>query len=325
LLRQLGLALVLAVTILGVWEGFWRAKGFLPRHSLVPSWVVWRHRVEPTSTVVLGTSRVQAALDLDVWESATGARPIQLAVLGSTPLPALDDLAEDSEFRGLVLVDLLPLHAFDALGSRANVEAALDEYEASLVSPSRRTEAVLRFLVSSAFVFRDAVLSPPGVLTRARRGERAIPNPAIFRSDRFTRFDYTGRSFLRRVPRAETPANYEAARRRGRPADDAQYEVIVQRLEAAVETIQSRGGRVVFIALPACGTRKEIEEERYPRARYWDPLAARTTAIAIHADDYPQLLDFDCYDGSHMDMRDAAVFTRRLAGIVSSGSATPER
>jgi hypothetical protein len=64
-------------------------------------------------------------------------------------------------------------------------------------------------------------------------------------------------------------------------------------------------------------TRREIEDRRYPRDMYWNPLVEATSAIAaINTYDYPQFLDFQCSDGSHLDESDARWFTRELASLV---------
>src|SRR5262245_31055262 len=56
-------------------------------------------------------------LDLDVLEQGLGRRPVQLAVVGSSPFPILADLAADPTFRGTVLLDVVPAMFFAPPGS----------------------------------------------------------------------------------------------------------------------------------------------------------------------------------------------------------------
>ncbi|HVS12162.1 MAG TPA: hypothetical protein VMS76_20035, partial [Planctomycetota bacterium] len=108
----------------------------------------------------------------------------------------------------------------------------------------------------------------------------------------------------------------EVAETSGQPAGEAETEAILARLERAVAALQARGARVAAFFLPACGRRAEIEERRWPRARYWDRFAASSSATVIHAGDEPDFPRFDCYDGSHLDDDDVPEFTRALARVV---------
>ncbi len=82
--------------------------------------------------------------------------------------------------------------------------------------------------------------------------------------------------------------------------------------------LQDRGVRVVVISFPVCGRRREIERSRYPRKQFWEVFAARTSAITIRSEDSPELQDYTCRDGSHLDKRDTPRFTRALRRIVDA-------
>jgi hypothetical protein len=87
-------------------------------------------------------------------------------------------------------------------------------------------------------------------------------------------------------------------------------------LEPAVAAIQARGGKVVYVRMPTCDALWDADERMFPKAQFWDQLAARTHAIAIHFKDDPTLASFDCPDTSHLDMRDAPAFTRALLQVL---------
>ena len=114
----------------------------------------------------------------------------------------------------------------------------------------------------------------------------------------------------------------------------------LKRIEEMVSKIQARGGRVIFVVLPttgavhaigyfcssiACtapvvlpttGAVHAIEEQKYPREKYWDVMAAHTKAISIYCSDYPSLSNFNSPDGLHLDYHDAKTFTRNFALII---------
>jgi hypothetical protein len=73
----------------------------------------------------------------------------------------------------------------------------------------------------------------------------------------------------------------------------------------------------VLVHFPRGGQRT-VEEERYPREQYWERLVAGTSALTFHAEDVPALASFAYPDGSHLDMKDTATFTRLLADRVET-------
>src|SRR4051812_22905407 len=58
------------------------------------------------STVFIGSSRIKFDLDIPSWQQIAGDHAIQLACVGSSPAPVLRDLANDSNFRGKLVVDV---------------------------------------------------------------------------------------------------------------------------------------------------------------------------------------------------------------------------
>jgi hypothetical protein len=86
----------------------------------------------------------------------------------------------------------------------------------------------------------------------------------------------------------------------------------VERVEGWLDRIQSRGGRVVFVRLPSQGELWDLHSRRYPRERYWDLWAGKSDAAFVHFKDIPGMSAFDLPDLSHLDQRDAPIFTRLL-------------
>jgi hypothetical protein len=86
--------------------------------------------------------------------------------------------------------------------------------------------------------------------------------------------------------------------------------------EPAIAQIQARGGRVVYVRMPTCDERWTGDEIVFPKAQFWDQLAAQTRALTIHFKDYPELAKFPCPDTSHIESKDAPEFTRTLLDIL---------
>jgi hypothetical protein len=70
--------------------------------------------------------------------------------------------------------------------------------------------------------------------------------------------------------------------------------------------------------MPTCDERWTSDETVFPKARFWDQLAARTRAISIHFKDYPELSKFACPDTSHIASKDAPEFTRGVLAILKA-------
>src|ERR1700741_1584175 len=95
-------AIAVFALLLGGWEADWRAYGGRPRlTNTYGLWAMQRRRIDAgggSAPVLLGASRVFFDIQLPVWERLAGRPPIQLAIEGTSPLPFLEDLADDPLF-----------------------------------------------------------------------------------------------------------------------------------------------------------------------------------------------------------------------------------
>src|SRR4051812_33861295 len=84
-LAMAGAALLLTTVAVALWERHVRALGYVADYDDTPSlWVAQRQRLVAARSAqwtLVGDSRTLFDLDLDLLESATGPRPIQLATV----------------------------------------------------------------------------------------------------------------------------------------------------------------------------------------------------------------------------------------------------
>ncbi|MCW3105572.1 MAG: hypothetical protein JWQ09_78, partial [Segetibacter sp.] len=111
LFLKAGLLAIILVSISVVsWELYLRQQGRGTSYDDGSSlWSDKRKQVyEPRdkATVFIGSSRIKYDLDIPTWQNITGNHAIQLANVGSSPLPMLYDLAEDKNFKGKLVVDV---------------------------------------------------------------------------------------------------------------------------------------------------------------------------------------------------------------------------
>ena len=104
------LMLCIVIGIIASWEFYLRSKGIRPSYNDdAPLWANQRARIYETSdkaVVFIGSSRIKYDLDIPTWEQLTGKHAIQLAMTGSNPRPVLENLANDNNFKGNLVIDV---------------------------------------------------------------------------------------------------------------------------------------------------------------------------------------------------------------------------
>jgi hypothetical protein len=322
----LGAALV-AFLMLAGWEWYWRDFGSTPGYrNSNGQWAEQRRRIdegEGNKTVLIGASRVLFDVQLPVWEELTGERPIQLALEGTSPVPMLEDLADDPDFTGRLLIGVAPDIFFSGFSYRG---AALPYYRKQ--GPSQRSGTWLSMHLLEPYLgFYDPDFALTTVVKRqpwpARDGVQTglqVRKLTLTEVDRNTTLwnkivtDAEYRELCRRVwaqdfdkplPGMDTPE--KAAK-----IIDAE----IAKAEAAIKRLRARGVPVVFARLPSAGEYYAFEQKFLPRAQTWDLLLKRTGAPGIHFEDHPQMQGYYLPEWSHMSAPEAARFTAAFAPLV---------
>ena len=322
-------------------------RGFAPTvQDTQARWLKERERASALgrrALILVGASRIQLDLDLDILRRSTGLEPVQLAIDGSSYVPVLEGLARDPSIQGTVVLDLMPGPVALERQSSGTSQHYQAEYEARAARPTQWptyraidtwiSDGIRNHLVNYADGGR-----PWDALMNRVINPVATPQYLSTFPDRSRRADYQRVTmpdfYLSRVLRhLGNPAEIDT----GQPADllakqlvayvqrlepapeSAQAEKGLVDLERAVAAIQSRGGRVFIVSLPTSGLIQEADARRFPRSQYWDRVVATTSARAIHSQDQPALSGFVCPDGSHLDQRDVAAFTGALVQVARLG------
>lgn len=290
-------------------------------------------RLGERALILVGASRFQLGLDIDVLRRETGLEPVQLAMDGSAGEPILEGLARDPKIRGTILYDYYD-HAVGARGGVAEHMQRRYEKSAGLprfwAQPAERIEARLsEWLHERLRAYSDGA-SPMDalrwrILQSAEARQYLITRPDRSRLADYTRVDMPA-FYYRRVARTlgeeinvQVP-DIEAilARRVAAlvPADEGGFAEAAKEVGAMAARIRARGGQVIFVAMPSSGLVREIERRRYPRERFWDHFLAEADVPGIHFENEPELRRYECPDGSHLDARDRAPYTAALAELM---------
>jgi len=343
----LGTALLIVLALVAVMELRLALRGF---HATVLDtegrWLRERARAAELggqALILVGGSRIQLDADLEVLRAQTGLEPVQLAIDGSSFLPVLEGLAADPAVRGTVIVDfsdhlLLPGAAPGVANEWQARYAAhgrlrrLPDFDTIETWLGERVRTPLRSYADGS--------RPITALTTRLLPARATPQYLTTFPDRSRQADYSKvsmpafyyqrvlRNLGQEVPVAPgmTYGELEGELRRRiaaiQPMRDslAAYEEAGRRLAAQAAAIRARGGRVHFVVLPKSGLVRMIDDRRTPRAMFWDRFAALAGAPVLHFEDVPALSGLQCPDGSHLDFRQRAGFTRDLVRALGLGA-----
>jgi len=306
------------------WEAYWRANDATPGYRNSDGlWAVQRRRInqgEGDAFVVIGSSRLMFDLQLDVWERLSGTRPLQLSLQGTSAVPVLEDLAADPDFTGTLMVGVTPGLFFTGFGLRQDVVAY-----AKRETPSQRASQWLSMhALENRFAWYDPDFALFTALARQDWPRRdGVPRYAeVPKISDTTSLDRNHRMWPR-VERDEAYARHVQQiwmQRRGkgpptpeqRAKDAAMIERELARAVAAVEALQARGVRVVFVRAPSAGEVLEGERQRFPRDSTWEVLLARTGAPGIHFEDHADMQGLWLPEWSHLAGADADRYTEAL-------------
>lgn len=342
----MGCALGLMLLCAGGLEASLARKGFRPSLAdSLPLWERQRQRVDHLGShalILVGNSRMLADMDLQELRRDSGFEPVQLAVGGASFLPVLEDLAKDSAVTGTVLVNFEPqelrVSPLDPAASYvasqgpaqgdeawdfAGIEAALsDQWHLRLRSYADGSRPL------SALLLRATDPDPVKqyVTTLPDREQAADFTLAEMPRAYYVRAIHEFRMPPPLPPHAGPQQQQAAIERAITTLGSDDFETFREQFAALaglVTAIQGHGGRVMFIRLPRSGYVREIDDRRFPRRLFWEPLASLSGVQTLNFEDVPALRGFSCPDGSHLDMRDKARFTRVLVDSLHLDSAGP--
>ena len=323
------LTIVLVIMAVVSWELYLRNKGIETTYLDDPA--LWTHSrdmvYEPAdkATVFIGSSRIKFDLNIDTWQNITGDHAIQLACVGSTPIPILEDLASDKNFKGKLIVDVTEILFFStAPGNSSRPVENLKYFKER--TPAQRASFHINHLLESQLVFLDKEWHS----LNAQLEDLYIPDrpgvynfhgfPSDFGRVKFNREEYMTDKFTAdTVLQNKVKAIWATFGKMSKepPASGTKMDSILNRVKTAVDKIKARGGQVLFVRTPSSGAFLMGEKMGFPREKYWERVLAVTNCPGIHFADYPAIDHFACPEFSHLSQSDAIVFTKNLIKILS--------
>ncbi|HET8942688.1 MAG TPA: hypothetical protein VFN13_11960 [Rudaea sp.] len=308
--------LIVAVIVVGA-ELHWRALGYHPNiRDSSQLWSIQRDRVYATTKtplVLLGASRIEFGVDTGLLARLLPKYlPVMLAQNAHYPLAVLRDLANDTDFHGVVICDIESNGL--TLAYRGMQQPLVDYYHTQW-SPSWHLHRLLLTLWQKHAVVADPQLGVAATLLRLIDGH-APPRQDYFRfyADRSGDIDYSQtdvaaarRHFDDMVAKGTVPHALVSA--------DVWLEDLAP-VFAWTRRIRARGGEVIFYRSPTSGVLPKAEAIMYPPEQYWNRFVAMSPAPVVDAAAITQLSAFKQPDDSHLDFRDKPAYTRALVDVL---------
>ncbi len=284
------------------------------------SWSDEKLRAAGAPAAIVGDSRILFDTDLDRFEALTGVRPIQLAIHGTSALTLLETMADDKDFKGVLIVGLADTMFFQPFDGYGGYVKKWHEYRAPYRIVSNEIDHVLQRRIA----FLDSNYRLSVLAHRLDRDYRpGVEGPA----DDIWKLQEVGEHRQTWMwDRVEYDPKWRARTRWAWKGFKEKFPFTPQliakgmkRAKAAVDKIRARGGDVVFIRPPSAPELRVNEEAQVPKAKGWDVLLKTTNAVGIHIDDLPAAQGLTLPEWSHLSRKCSRVFTdayvRRLTEL----------
>jgi hypothetical protein len=306
------LAVIFAALLLASMEMLWRSRGHEP--SVVDDldlWSDWRETASDagaSALVLLGDSRTNLGFNPRAFtEKYPAYRVVNLAINGKGPVAALDDLAKDPAFKGVVVCQVSEI---TMLSGRQGDLGDWVRYYHQDWGPVRKARSRVNTYLQGHMVTINPYFGVQRLLNTLWYRTLPPPRYIITRPDRTSKADYrridAKQQYDSRVKQMEETGRSLA------PTAEGEWAGAIREVHAMVETLQARGAVVVFVRYPTSGEFRVLEDKYFPREKFWKVFVETVKAPAIHFEDVPSLSGFTCPDGVHLDYRDSDAFTVAL-------------
>jgi len=330
------IAFSLCIMGLASWEFYWRSKGYYPNlNDEKALWAKERTKVEKATKkdiVFIGSSRAYFDIQKKQWEKVTGIKPIQLASTGSSPLPALNDIVENTGFNGTIIVGITPGLFFSTTYPGAfpwqRIQSKVDFYKN--MTYAQKSNYALSIPLQKSLVLMSGDeeewtddIDLKSLLRNIRIGNRSkeeIP-PSFYNFG-----DVTTDRNMTMTQRTVTDTAYANSIIKvwhffGRTAPPPDKESTTKYFLKDAKKFLSRGGNLILVRFPSSGGSRFAENKFLSRDKFWDELLTQIDVKSYHFEDYKQLKHLTCPEESHLSKEDAEYFTTELAKIMISDNA----
>ena len=294
------------------YERFLKQQGF--KASITDNKRLWSwYRAQASNgnpkLVLLGASRSQLNISVPYLKQQLKNHDVlQLSVNAQYPMATLKSLADDHTFSGTVL---LSLNA-QALEQRyLGMQQGHNDFYHKDASFNQSLNAYLVAQLQSQWRFLHPSLGLQKIITFYQQ-HRRWPEPPYTTAhvDRSISADYamTNIKHLQKHFYKQKLDNYQT----DTPTAPNLWHQNAELLQNYAAAIAKRGGTVIVVRFPTDKGHWQLDEQFYPRQKYWDKIGGQNGLHVIHFNDIDGMKAFDLPDSSHLDFRQKNAFTEVL-------------
>jgi hypothetical protein len=328
--QPLLIALFVSILFLSGWEWYCRDLGFIATmEDTKELWAETRAKLEdnnPNQIVSVSASRGHFDFQLNEWEQASGIRPIMLSAGGRGPAAVFQDIVENTNYTGTILMNVTPSLFFvppaDSVFGWWRGKEWVDYY-------NKRTYAQI-FNHQLSYILQPHL----AFLTSGSEGDVDLKslvqdwqntNDRVKSDIPFPRFEFIDADRnVTMMSKVVTDTAFAAIiqrvwmENRKDSINELEYAkpIIFEFYVDLIKKFQARGGRVILTRNPSHGKLRAYERIVHPRKEYWDKFIEVANCPAYHFEDYPQLNQFFTPEWSHLATPDARIYTKELVKIL---------
>lgn len=329
---------VMVIAVL-VWENLARKMHHTPgtyQTGIREMWGEERRKLDQSDknirVVITGSSRILWAADLDILEKQLGTRPLQLALPGTSPALFVEDIVNNTQFDGIVLVGVTPF-LFNWIGEGVFGGDALKSYRNQ--SPSQWIGMHLHNRLSDHFAFLDEGFSLPELAERynnlpMRTGAKKLKEEqwklgniyADRQTDMWEPIETQGSfdhqqilNFWRPGINLKEPKPPEELEKMAKGA--------IGFFQPLIEKLKQRGGDIVFIRMPSDGLYKQQDILNDHRKNLWQPMIDGFNAPAVNSVDFAELSsELNIPEWSHLSRESQDLWSARIVKYIEQAYLT---
>lgn len=323
------ITLVSTIISITAWEILARYKDHIPgtyQSGHKEMWAEERRKLDNPNhdyrIVLTGSSRILWASDLDIMEKGFGTRPLQLALPGTSPALFVEDIVDNTDFDGLILVGVTPF-----LVNKINLGffggPAMEYYKNA--SPADISGYYLHNFLSNYLGFMDSAFSIPelknhyielphreGSIVLNQKGWKLgdvysdrqtdmwppIENKNSFDNQQMLNFWLRGGGLEKRF------------------SEEEQHNMNNSLLEFFTPLVlkqREKGGDVLFIRMPSSGDYRKQELRNDYTERFWLPVVQKLDIPFIDCFDYPELsTKLEIPEWSHFSRQSQDIWSKNI-------------
>jgi len=326
------IAITLSFVCLVAWELYWRSQGHLPNIDDNKNlWANQREKlddIKDNTIVFIGSSRILYDIQLDIWKEETKTDPVMLAAQGSSPIPILKDIVENTDFNGTIIAGITEFLLFSTIYQEADFmkrpQSLVDYYYNRTYAQRLNHKLSIPLQKNLAFI-RDGDEDWDSdvdlkTLLREFRDDRAGPVYPDWNNFE----EITLERHMKMPVRMETDTAYANTVKNvwkfllsgDNPPPDK--EGTSSAFVELAKKFKAKGGNLILVRCPSSGMFKEIESMAFAREENWDPLVEKSGATGYNYLDYDQFQNLFLPEWSHLAAKDAQFFTKELINIMKS-------